>query len=69
MRMITIDELRQFGANTDEGVARCMGNEEFYSIPANPMTVTDDSITYYIQLDEYTSNIEFRFIITRLRHL
>lgn len=35
-------------------------DEEFYSIPANPMTVTDDSITYYIQLDEYTSNIEFR---------
>ena len=28
--MITIDELKQFGANTDEGVARCMGNEEFY---------------------------------------
>lgn len=28
--MITIDKLKQFGANTDEGVARCMGNEEFY---------------------------------------
>ncbi len=28
--MITIETLREFGADTDEAVARCMGNEEFY---------------------------------------
>ena len=28
--MITIDALKKFGANTEEGIARCMGNEEFY---------------------------------------
>lgn len=28
--MITIEKIKEFGANTDEGVARCMGNEEFY---------------------------------------
>lgn len=28
--MLTIDALRQFGANTGEGLARCMNNEAFY---------------------------------------
>ena len=48
--MITIDELKQFGANTDEGVARCMGNEEFYlklvsTVPGQKeFTVLSDNI-------------------------
>ena len=25
-----IDDLKAFGANTDDGVSRCFGNEEFY---------------------------------------
>jgi len=28
--MLTIDALKQFGANTDDGLTRCMGNEGFY---------------------------------------
>ncbi len=28
--MLTIDSLRQFGANIDEGLGRCMNNEAFY---------------------------------------
>ncbi|MBQ9443461.1 MAG: Hpt domain-containing protein [Lachnospiraceae bacterium] len=28
--MITIETLREYGADTDEAVARCLGNEEFY---------------------------------------
>lgn len=28
--MLTIEKLKEFGANTDEGISRCMGNEEFY---------------------------------------
>ncbi|MBQ9461192.1 MAG: Hpt domain-containing protein [Clostridia bacterium] len=28
--MITVDALRNFGANVDEGIARCMGKEDFY---------------------------------------
>ena len=28
--MITIDSLREYGANVEEGLARCMGKEEFY---------------------------------------
>ena len=28
--MVTIDALKEFGANTDEGVARCFGKEAFY---------------------------------------
>lgn len=27
---MTIDDLRRFGADTDEGIRRCMGNEGFY---------------------------------------
>lgn len=28
--MLTIDALHEFGANTKEGLSRCMGNEAFY---------------------------------------
>lgn len=28
--MITIEKLKAYGANTDEGLARCMNNEAFY---------------------------------------
>ena len=28
--MITIDKLKKFGANTDEGLGRCYGNEALY---------------------------------------
>ena len=28
--MITVDALRSFGANVDEGLSRCMNNEGFY---------------------------------------
>ncbi len=28
--MITIESLKNFGANTEEGIARCMGNEALY---------------------------------------
>ena len=28
--MITLDALKEFGANTEEGLTRCMGMEEFY---------------------------------------
>ncbi len=28
--MLSIDTLKEFGADTDEGVGRCMGNADFY---------------------------------------
>lgn len=28
--MLTLDALKQFGADTDDGLSRCMGNEAFY---------------------------------------
>ncbi len=28
--MLTIESLKAFGANTEEGVARCINNEAFY---------------------------------------
>lgn len=30
MKMLTIDALKQFGADTEDGLSRCMGNEAFY---------------------------------------
>lgn len=27
---MTVDDLKRFGANTEEGIHRCMGNENFY---------------------------------------
>ncbi|MBR6337178.1 MAG: Hpt domain-containing protein [Ruminococcus sp.] len=28
--MLTVDKLKDFGANVDEGLTRCMGREDFY---------------------------------------
>ena len=28
--MLTIDALKSFGANTEEGLGRCLGKEDFY---------------------------------------
>ena len=28
--MLTLDKLKEYGANTDEGLMRCMNNESFY---------------------------------------
>ena len=28
--MFTVDKLREYGANVDEGLVRCMGNADFY---------------------------------------
>ena len=39
--MITIDNLAELGANFAEGVARCMGKEDFYLKLVN-MVVADD---------------------------
>ena len=39
--MITIDNLAELGANVAEGVARCMGKEDFYLKLVN-MVVADD---------------------------
>ena len=39
--MITLDSLRAYGANVDEGLARCMNMESFYLKIVN-MLVNDD---------------------------
>ena len=28
--MLTVETLRAYGADVDEGITRCMGNEQFY---------------------------------------
>lgn len=42
--MLTIDKLREYGANVDEGLARCMGKEEFYLMLVGK-AVEDDRLT------------------------
>lgn len=39
--MLTVDTLREFGANTEEGLGRCMNNEAFYLRLVN-MALDDD---------------------------
>ena len=41
--MITIAALREYGANVDEGLARCMNSEDFYLKMVN-MAVTDKKV-------------------------
>ena len=40
--MITVESLRAYGANVDEGVKRCMGNESFYLKMVNMLLEMDD---------------------------
>ena len=40
--MITLDKLNQFGANTKEGLDRCMNNEDFY-LRLVDKAINDDS--------------------------
>ena len=42
--MLTIDALRQYGADVDEGLGRCMGKEDFYIKLVN-MAINDNSIS------------------------
>lgn len=42
--MITIDGLKRFGANADDGLQRCMGNEALYLRLVNRF-LEDDSFT------------------------
>ena len=41
--MITADNLRAYGANVDEGISRCLGDEEFY-IDLVKSVIPDDRI-------------------------
>ena len=41
--MLTIEKLKEYGANIEEGLERCMGNEEFYLKMVN-MMIADNSI-------------------------
>ena len=41
--MLTIDKLNEFGANTNEALARCMNNEQFY-IMLVEKALGDDSL-------------------------
>ena len=36
--MLTIDKLREFGSEVDEGLVRCMGKEEFYLMCVGKVT-------------------------------
>jgi HPt (histidine-containing phosphotransfer) domain-containing protein len=42
--MLNVDVLREFGANTDEGISRCMGKEDFYLMLVGKV-ITDKRLT------------------------
>ena len=41
--MLTVDKLKEFGANTDEALERCINNEQFY-IMLVEKALNDDSL-------------------------
>ena len=41
--MLTIDKLKEFGANTDDALERCMNNEQFYLMLVEK-AMNDDSL-------------------------
>ena len=45
--MITMDALKEFGAKTDEGLARCLGEESFYLMLVDS-TLNDEQIKLLI---------------------
>ena len=45
--MITMDALKDFGAKTDEGLARCLGEESFYLMLVDS-TLNDEQIKLLI---------------------
>ena len=47
--MITIEALKDYGANTEEGLTRCMNNEEFYIMLVNK-TLADKRLDQLEQL-------------------
>ena len=50
--MITIEALKSYGANTQEGLTRCMNNEEFYIMIVNK-TLEDNRLG---QLEQQINN-------------
>ena len=53
--MITIDNLRTFGADVAEGVRRCLDDEEFY-IDLVKSTIPDERLT---ELEQYLAAKDF----------
>ena len=48
--MLTIDALREFGADVDDGLARCMNNESFYLMLVRKAAETERLSQLEIQL-------------------
>lgn len=48
--MLTIDALREFGADVDDGLARCMNNESFYLMLVRKAAETERLLQLEIQL-------------------
>ena len=48
--MLTVAILKDWGANTDEGIARCMGMEDFYLKMVGKVLTTDDILALMAKL-------------------
>ena len=58
--MLTIDKLRQYGADTEEGMKRCMNNEAFYLRLVN-MAVDDagfEKLAAAVEADDQKEGFE-----------
>ena len=63
--MLTLDTLRAFGANVDEGLGRCMKNEAFY-LRMVRMSLADGNFEKLVQAAE-TNDLDAAFEALRNR--
>ena len=54
--MVTIEVLKEFGANVDEGLERCMGDEDFY-LDLIPSAL---DVSYYKSVENAIKTKDFR---------
>lgn len=57
--MITLESLKEYGANVDEGLARCMGKEDFYLMLVKKAAEDEKLVTLEKQLAEKDLNGAF----------
>ena len=57
--MLTLDNLRSFGADVDDGLARCMNNEGFYIMLVNK--VLGDNRVYTLESQILSGDLDAAF--------
>ncbi len=57
--MLTIEKLKTYGADVEDGVSRCMGNEDFYLKMVNLMLAEDSASKLKAAIDAKDLDLAF----------